>query len=474
MRIYKTRTDFTNLDTSEIYPGTICTITDEDENPMYVFQNNQWNTFLTTYVDPLGEMDHVSINGVRAPVPIFSTDANGNVIGLGLVSGDTSSVFKVVRSSNVLKRRYGRACSQQSNTTSARTYQHAYKFPANVTAFRVGLENNESGTRDIAGAAFAVAETFADIATISTATPTNITWSSATTVTLDARRAANRPSFKLSDWIDCDVTAGQYLVIRTLQNGTPTWTATYVATGLTYAEYAAASDYAPAFWTANSDKFTGWPSWTTDASNAAGNMAISYIECIVEGRVVNIATFGDSTTVGQVDSGTPSLPPIVSACQSLSSSALLYSPITRGWGGLKDSEYVLLAEDGVGDFAPDALIYLAWSQNNSANPGTVDMQYLGEVARQCHAANIVPIALTGIPTNSLIQATDDLRKTLVARINALSAYGWIVIDTDAVISDGATPARYASAYGSGTHPNTAGYAAIVERYKTAIKRLLPL
>lgn len=47
MRIYKTRYDFENLDQSEIFPGTICTITDEVDNPTYIYQNSIWNAFVT-------------------------------------------------------------------------------------------------------------------------------------------------------------------------------------------------------------------------------------------------------------------------------------------------------------------------------------------------------------------------------------------------------------------------------------------
>lgn len=54
MRIYKTRADFTKLQAAQnpsVFAGTICTITDEAANPMYVFQNNIWNTFISGYID---------------------------------------------------------------------------------------------------------------------------------------------------------------------------------------------------------------------------------------------------------------------------------------------------------------------------------------------------------------------------------------------------------------------------------------
>lgn len=56
MRIYKTRADFTKLHAAQnpnVFDGTVCTITDEAANPMYVFQNNVWNTIVSGYIDPV-------------------------------------------------------------------------------------------------------------------------------------------------------------------------------------------------------------------------------------------------------------------------------------------------------------------------------------------------------------------------------------------------------------------------------------
>ena len=87
MRIYKTREDFDNLDLTNVFPGTICTIIDEAADPTYIFQNGQWNTFLTTVVDNVGDISAVYINGEVAPVPIYLLDSSGNVTGLKAPSG---------------------------------------------------------------------------------------------------------------------------------------------------------------------------------------------------------------------------------------------------------------------------------------------------------------------------------------------------------------------------------------------------
>ena len=56
MRIYKTRADFTalqNAGSPGVFAGTVCTITDEASNPMYVYQGGVWNSTVTSTTNPL-------------------------------------------------------------------------------------------------------------------------------------------------------------------------------------------------------------------------------------------------------------------------------------------------------------------------------------------------------------------------------------------------------------------------------------
>ncbi len=57
MRIYKTRAEFTRLQaapSSNTFAGTVCTITDEAANPMYVYQDSTWNSLVTTTTNLTG------------------------------------------------------------------------------------------------------------------------------------------------------------------------------------------------------------------------------------------------------------------------------------------------------------------------------------------------------------------------------------------------------------------------------------
>lgn len=56
MRIYKTRADFVKLQDAQnpnVFAGTVCTITDEALNPMYVFQGGVWNNTVTAITNPI-------------------------------------------------------------------------------------------------------------------------------------------------------------------------------------------------------------------------------------------------------------------------------------------------------------------------------------------------------------------------------------------------------------------------------------
>lgn len=56
MRIYKTRADFDKLQSegsSSLVAGTVCTITDEPTNPMYVYQGGVWNSTVTATTNPV-------------------------------------------------------------------------------------------------------------------------------------------------------------------------------------------------------------------------------------------------------------------------------------------------------------------------------------------------------------------------------------------------------------------------------------
>jgi len=71
MRIYKTRAEFTRLQaapSSNTFAGTVCTITDEAANPMYVYQNGMWNSLVTATTNLTGGIEIGEVGGAAVAV----------------------------------------------------------------------------------------------------------------------------------------------------------------------------------------------------------------------------------------------------------------------------------------------------------------------------------------------------------------------------------------------------------------------
>lgn len=87
MRLYKTREQFSKIESGEISPplyGSICTITDETSHPSYLYDGTNWNTFVTAETDPVTGGRKFSIGGdsipVTMPLPQMATVVIGNSI----------------------------------------------------------------------------------------------------------------------------------------------------------------------------------------------------------------------------------------------------------------------------------------------------------------------------------------------------------------------------------------------------------
>lgn len=90
MRIYKTKADFTALQNAgnpSIFAGTVCTITDEVANPMYVFQDGTWNSLVIAQTNPVTGV--IEVSGGGGPI-IGVSQAVG---GLLTITGTTDPVL---------------------------------------------------------------------------------------------------------------------------------------------------------------------------------------------------------------------------------------------------------------------------------------------------------------------------------------------------------------------------------------------
>ena len=92
---------------------------------------------------------------------------------------------------------------------------------------------------------------------------------------------------------------------------------------------------------------------------------------------------------------------------------------------------------------------------------TVDAAILNalQLAQACRKRGILPILRTIVPASTTTLAQDNIRKAGNA---AIVAAGEAIFDMDAVVTDGASPARMQSAYvqADGIHLNKAGNDAV--------------
>lgn len=402
--------------------------------------------------------------------------------GSSLVSGDGSRLALNNKAGRIARLRWGRELSTVAAT--ALTLQQAWTFPFDVYGWRFGFESNNSTTSPISLMKYGIVGSAGNTRTqaidamtdLELATPVSVTFNGAVTGTIPAYQYSGRPCVPYwSDWCYGTLLAGQTLGARVLRDGAAV--SPIAATGLTNAQQLATSlSYIMSAWNDTTDRVTGWINWGTDTSNANQNLPIPFIELLTSRRMMSVAAVGDSTFTGTVDSGTPSMHPVVLAADSVSSSSLGVVGLCRGWSGKGVYSvtgtagalgYYNLAVDLIANSKIDVLIYEIGSQNDtmSAAYPYQAWAYAQDVLARCKVAGIVPILATQIPLNTE-SAGDTTNRTI---LNALARNsGERVLDLDLVLSDGASPARYQSAYGSGTHPNLAAYTAIVTAYATAI------
>lgn len=392
-----------------------------------------------------------------------------------VVAGGVS--LQSVKHGNVIKQRIGRATAVRSNAATARSEQVAFLTRKKILAVRFGFEGYDTGTVPLNLCKFTSVADQASLPNAHLGTIQNVTFSGNPNGTVPAQTASNRPGLLLSDWIDTDIAADTYLVARALFSGTNPFNSNYASYGITAAQLDALTADMKVFgWGDLTDRVTAFGSWNTTVVGAQSNLGIPYIEYLSESRTINVCCVGDSTTLGQVDSGTVVLAPIHQACEDLSSTNVVYSPMAKGWGGSTSSEHYNIAIDVITNTPPEVLIYQVWSQNNSGSAGDEEMRYAMDIVKRCRAAGIVPMLLTGIPLNSWVTPTNDAaeaaRLAVNVRVRAMADMGVRVIDLDGVLSDGASPANYLAAYGTGAHPNNVGYAAMVTEYTNELRNLL--
>ena len=145
-----------------------------------------------------------------------------------------------------------------------------------------------------------------------------------------------------------------------------------------------------------------------------------------------------------------------------------------GYSAQTSAQFLLRAQDLIPLVKPSIAVYAAFSPNDHTGTITqaaVDAErYRTSVfVRLCQDNGVLPVLWTGLPAASAKAwnaASDNIRKAYNAELKATYAGVALVVDMDAAMSDGASPANIiATKTGDGLHPNDAGYADMATAFK---------
>lgn len=390
-----------------------------------------------------------------------------------------------------LSNRGVRSYGQQFQTATAptfdgRTWHVGLVSECPFVAVRLVIRNVEAAGYTLDGAAVAASDGIVSL------TPTgswaNVTFAGSGSVAVPARLAAGRPSTVLSDWIPlqsiprADGSSLPALHFRA-----------YIATG-PFSVSGANTILGDALPSNNIAQFSG--RFVSSAFKSGGNFATTNqagftsptltnlspcleVEFLTLGDVMTVAGLGDSIMFG-VGGVAPLAGAGAQACALMSSVQKPVFWMNASVPATTTAQFLQRLIDMLAAGArPHALIYAAFSPND----GTPDASNIAAararlaiVLQLCDQNGIVPIITTGCPnTAAAWDATaDNFRKAYNAEILALQGNGVIVADWDAVLTDGATPARYAVGMTTdGTHPNADGHAAMMRRLLPALAAALP-
>lgn len=301
--------------------------------------------------------------------------------------------------------------------------------------------------------------------------PDQQTSGSTTTATIAVTTSATKPTICWSDWMQVSSLArtdgnfGALLMVRIYASGANT-RLPFSSGGTSWnAQWASAAGYRSY---ASFVQFGANGVATPSALNAP--LAYSYVapyslQYYARARAVNWLAIGDSIVQGTGGSASGSFGWPIRIAYGLSTASL---PLELANNGVPSQTSANWTADSIpklltGKFG--LVTIPVWTPNDSNTQAAADAAIarafqIAELARQNGA---VPVLITAIPYAGINSgAADAYRLGNNAKALAARAAGYLVCDMDAVISDGASPARIKSALdsGDGTHPNDTGYTAM--------------
>lgn len=296
--------------------------------------------------------------------------------------------------------------------------------------------------------------------------------------TLPARVSATEPSYTVSDWIRLDSIArddGGTLPLAMARLFIPQASnATFSATGGINVGFDALYPDALSFQTRQQVDGVTTPA-NLNSSTEGSTVAFHALQfrsatpnCTVLG-IGDSITSGFAGTVQQNNWGWR-------AVAALRASGSRISWMNGGVNGQNTTQYLARGKSLAAAMSPQIVVYAAFSPNEGTpNATLINTQWANtlEFLDWASSNRYVPVVTTPVPWDSLTAPQDAFRVTLRDRVLGLRALGVDVIDFDAVTSNQASPARWATGLGDGDkHPIDAGYAAMATAAQAVFAAIL--
>lgn len=344
-------------------------------------------------------------------------------------------------------------------------------------AVRLVLFNSRDVTVDVASCAAAVTNSSATNSTRdATGSWVPITFNGSTSVTLPVRYSQYSPSITKSDWVQLNsidrIDANGVLPLVMFRCYVPATTTDYGFAGAddlsSLANDATNSSVLRRVWYSYRQQVDGitTPSNFTSTTAQTGNF-ITCFEYITRRVGINVMGIGDSITLGFGGTPTTAGGWGHKLCTALSTVDRPVSWVCSGYYAQQSYLFGLRAMNVLDNFTPDILFYSPFSPNDGTpdNNTVAKCRYwMGRVLDKCRENGIFPILTTPCPNTASgwNASADAARLALKAHILEVAQKSNIpVVDFDAILSDGATPARFqASLTTDNIHPNNAGYIAM--------------
>lgn len=460
MRIYKTRAEFTALNNTNIFPGTVCTITDEATNPMYVYQGGEWNNTVTATTNPVTGMIRTFPAGSAAD----ALAEIGPQVRTGLWQGMNIQAWQT--------------------TYAGYVWRLALELPCHATAFRIAVPKMQQGTWTVDG--IAVCSTNTAVSPARFDPGGGSAWVAGTFDGLtavktipqfippDQYQVNNLGDVVWSDWIFCptvdrtDVVGESPIVVVSIYSAS---TNTGCANGGTGSENGFGSEPL-ARWNAFKTGAAATISFSS-GSSVPQCYPILAVEFAPKVPALSIGAFGDSIMAGSKTTPLSRGYVIKTAATMQAGSAYAVSSVNSGNGGDRVinsyNRFRLLCQSGGG--LPNIAMFTPYSRNSVATMSTGQMQGVAEAfIKTAKKHGVLPALVTAIPetatpaNNTTADAMNAITRNLAA------AYNIPLIENDLII----TLANAATMLDvDGLHPNNTGDDALGVNAGNTLKPWIP-